>query len=142
MSIELRLTRLARSEVATRGVLAVKDSKLLLATLELPWKNNAPQISCIPPGYYQITATKNRTLPNKKVLPMTFEILGVPGRSGVLIHALNYPSETRGCIGVALSFAGSPDYEQIHNSSAGMKEIEALARFHTDGFIVIEEQFL
>lgn len=64
-------------------------------TLERPWLDNAPNISCIPEGDYFVKLLYSphfgRPLPH---------ILGVPGRSGILIHALNYVTQTEGCIGI------------------------------------------
>jgi len=62
------------------------------ATLEPPWLQNAPYISCIPTGCYWA---------QKVVSPRfgeTFEITDVPGRSKILFHAGNYVSNTHGCV--------------------------------------------
>jgi hypothetical protein len=70
-------------------------------TLELPWKENKPGISCIPEGSY---ALRRRFSPRFK---NHFEILGVPGRKYILFHAGNNAlKELRGCIAPVLQHTG------------------------------------
>jgi len=65
-------------------------------TLELPWKGNQSQVSCIPADLYGIAITWS----NRWRKPM-LEILKVPGRSGIRIHNANFAHELLGCIAVA-----------------------------------------
>ena len=71
------------------------ESEHFAYTLERPWLDNSPNISCIPEGQYFVKLLYSphfgRPLPH---------ILGVPGRIGILIHALNYVTQTEGCIGI------------------------------------------
>lgn len=62
-------------------------------TLELPWKDNAKNISCIPTGTYKVNYTFS-----PKFLKYTYEIKNVPNRSGIRIHSANYASQLNGCI--------------------------------------------
>jgi hypothetical protein len=68
-------------------------------TLELPWKDNAPQISCIPTGTYKVMKRFSPKYGNH------FHVLGVPGRSYILIHQGNFYSEIRGCVLVGAAHA-------------------------------------
>lgn len=61
-------------------------------TLELPWKNNKTRTSCIPEGEY------NAAWHLSPKFGWTYKIFNVPGRSEILFHAGNYPSNTLGCI--------------------------------------------
>lgn len=66
--------------------------KYTFCTLELPWKNNARRISCIPAGEYKVI---------KHVSPKFGECLwiqDVPERSEILIHSGNYVTEILGCV--------------------------------------------
>ncbi len=86
----------------TYGVF-LKDSAPLCVSLELPWKDNAEGISCIPPGTYPCTL-----LPATEDLPYPhFAIGNVPGRSNIRIHAGNTVADVRGCCAVGESFATS-----------------------------------
>jgi len=76
-------------------------------TLELPWKNNARSISCIPLGTYNVT--KEPPIPandihGRKERPYWhFRFHNVPGRSGVLIHKITYVSGLKGCVGTGFA---------------------------------------
>jgi len=70
------------------------------ATLELPWINNQPRVSCIPEGRYTMKFEYSNSF--KEFL---WELKGVPGRSVIKIHRANYPSELLGCIALGLSHA-------------------------------------
>lgn len=72
-------------------------------TIELPWMDNKPQISCIPEGVYTVVYRES------KKYPQHYHILKVPNRDFILIHQANFVGslnpKTRkpdllGCIGV------------------------------------------
>lgn len=99
------LIRLKSDETRTLGRLMLFDGLNPIATfttLELPWRNNERNKSCIPAGAYG----------NYEVVPHTspkhgkcFLVKNVSGREGILIHTLNFPNQTEGCIGVGMDFA-------------------------------------
>lgn len=93
-SIQVTLTRRKSFPGCTLGTLRIQTRNLVweCKTLELPWLNNEPQISCIPKGTYTC-----RRL-NSVKFGETFQIRDVPGRSGILFHAGNTAKDTRGCI--------------------------------------------
>jgi hypothetical protein len=67
-------------------------------TLELPWRDNQPNLSCVPEGTYRtVLAFSNRY---GKIMP---RLLNIPGRDGILIHPGNTPHDTLGCILVGTS---------------------------------------
>lgn len=61
-------------------------------SLELPWKNNDTDVSCIPNGIYTC----------RKIVSdnhgRCFEVVGVPMRTLVRGHKGNFTSDTLGCI--------------------------------------------
>lgn len=61
-------------------------------TLELPFKDNLPNISCIPQGLY------NAVKYSSPAHPDVWEILNVPDRSAILMHVGNYAKDSKGCI--------------------------------------------
>jgi hypothetical protein len=116
------LTRLTGNSKQTTGYLIVHDifkTHAQFVTVELPWINNKPFISCIPPGNYNA----------KMVLSSTFgwciQILDVPSRSGILLHYGNYYTNTKGCILVGKSFSNiNCDLQtDISNSRAAIKQL-------------------
>lgn len=97
----LRLTQDLSSP--QRGVMMYKGEPRYM-TFELPWKDNQPNVSCIPEGGYTCKKTTNRRLNDGPVIPETFEVMNVPGRSGILFHSGNTAQDTRGCILLGLRF--------------------------------------
>lgn len=98
------LSRIVSVDSGTLGTfeLSVKDKIILtLATIELPWRDNQPQISCIPADTYEVEWTYSNRF--KTILPL---LKGVYKRSGIRIHkgnwagdaSLGYPSQSQGCI--------------------------------------------
>lgn len=88
-------------EGQTPGTLVMLDGgkKVLESkTLELPWKDNKKNESCIPVGSYLVKKVTSPTFGE------CFEVTGVEGRSAILIHAGNFRRDTRGCILPGVSF--------------------------------------
>lgn len=111
-------------ETETLGILVVyKNNKLVYScsTIELPYKNNERNISCIPEGIYTVKKEK----PNSKFNYVHFSILNVPNRSGILIHVANYVKELRGCIAVGRYFIdmNGDNILDINFSNVVMKEL-------------------
>ena len=91
----------------------VNGTSKTVATLELPWKDNKKEVSCIDSGYY--TNVKQFSATGK--LGKRLEIPDVPGRTDIRFHAGNYPKDTKGCILVG-EYSDEPDY--IKNSRKTM----------------------
>ena len=68
---------------------------LTFRTVELPWKDNKPNISCIPDGIYPF---EREYSPNKGRI--VIELKNVLGRSDIQIHAGTNTSHVQGCIGI------------------------------------------
>jgi hypothetical protein len=108
----LELIREKQDDAGTLGRLYI-DGDYACRTLERPWLNNQQSVSCIPAGTYrgaiQYSPHFQRELP---------ELLDVPGRSQILLHVGNSPSDSQGCILVGLEAA---DYEmRIMQSRAAL----------------------
>jgi hypothetical protein len=71
-------------------------------TLELPWRDNIENVSCIPEGNYQCAPFNGAKYKD------VYEIKGVEGRKDILFHVGNYVNNTKGCvlIGSGISFHG------------------------------------
>jgi hypothetical protein len=84
----------------TLGSLYV-DKVLQAKTMELPWRENAHNTSCIPNGLYKVVKeayTEKHPYPH-------FRVLGVPDRGGILWHKITYVKDLLGCTGIGGSFA-------------------------------------
>ena len=76
----------------TNGDLLLKGEKIC-STIELPWKQNKPQVSCIPEGEYELRKRYTSRFGRH------FILMNVPNRSYILLHAANDAlKEIKGCI--------------------------------------------
>ena len=92
------------------------DDVPFAVTLELPWLDNKPFISCIPSGNYICKRYHSDGHPN------TFQIVDVPERSGILFHIANTIKDLQGCIGVAEEFGVLKDKPAVLSSGRGFSE--------------------
>lgn len=126
---KLILSRITKSDFQILGNLLIveNDQEHNFATLELPWRNNERNISCIPPGKYVI---------RKRFSPKFgdhWHIMNVPGRDEILIHKGNFINDTHGCIIVGTSTAdinGDGKLDVI-NSTMAMRSINKILGFET-----------
>ena len=81
----------------TFGVLLIQGAAFCV-TLELPWRMNEQNISCIPASQYVAIR-----VPSEKFREV-FLLQDVPGRGGIEIHPGNDIKDTEGCIIVASEF--------------------------------------
>ncbi len=92
------LFRIRRSSHGTEGIFAAGAFSCF--TMELPWKDNRPNISCIPAGRYKVTI---RVSPR---FGQVYHVTEVEGRSSILIHSGNFAGDkslglrthSQGCI--------------------------------------------
>lgn len=91
------ITRKSDDRIQTLGILKSQDFQCF--SLERPWKNNKPFISCIPKGTYTCKWTFS-----PKFLRYTYEIQNVQNRSGIRIHSANFYSQLLGCIALGNSY--------------------------------------
>ena len=76
----------------TNGILNI-NGEFICFTIELPWHNNLPQISCIPEGEYKVAPRFSKKHGGHLL------IKDVPGRAIILFHpANNAQKELKGCI--------------------------------------------
>jgi len=82
------LRRSVSTDQGTEGELCVPELGVQCYTLELPWRDNAPNISCIPCGEYDCEIV------NSPRFHRVYHVRDVPGRSHVLIHSGNFAGDT------------------------------------------------
>ena len=88
---DLVIERFCFSPDGTFGKMMVDGAEIY--TVERPWLNNLPSISCIPNGLY---VCKPRRFFRGGY--DAIEVTNVPGRSHILFHRANAPYEVKGCI--------------------------------------------
>ena len=116
-NVPMILFTIKRTHYRDDGVFGVMDreGQPFCVTIELPWKNNQKEISCIPEGEYLC----ERFLRSSG--QETFLVLNVPNRDGILIHTANTISDLRGCIGIA-EFFHKKDVSGNTQTSVGMSK--------------------
>jgi hypothetical protein len=97
MKLELNRTYYTHG---TNGDLLLKGERVC-STIELPWKNNAARMSCIPEGKYELRKRYSPRFGNH------FILMDVPNRSFILIHPGNVALlDLKGCIAPVSKLAG------------------------------------
>lgn len=97
MDLELNRTYLP---TATNGSL-MHSGMLICSCIELPWRENRHQVSCVPEGRYVLL---KRYSPH---FQWHFELQDVPERDGILIHPANDAVlELKGCIAPVTELIG------------------------------------
>jgi hypothetical protein len=130
MSIKATLTRNPSCKVQTLGVLELYSGEQKIyecKTLELPWKDNEKQISCIPIGNYKVVPRSSEKYKKH------FHITNVPNRTWILIHFGNYFTQIRGCIltGTGFSDINKDGHLDVVNSKVAL---DALLEKAPNGF--------
>lgn len=92
--LNLVLQRFRTTDV-TFGQIVLPSGQVIY-TLERPWHDNEPDISCIPTGTYLCVGHDS---PRH---PQTWQLINVPNRTEVLIHTGNFEKDTLGCILIGL----------------------------------------
>lgn len=71
-------------------------------TVERPWLDNTPSLSCIPEDTYALglrySPVVNKTSGGE--FKEGWEVLDVPDRTYIMLHPGNWPTDTQGCIAV------------------------------------------
>lgn len=141
MSKTILISRFFRNNIQTLGVLNVinnqaSNTEVTARTVELPWKDNQRNISCIPPGKYP------GELRTSEKYGKHVHIKEVPNRSYILIHPANFVSQLRGCIapGQAHIDIDGDGYRDVTSSRDTVAEIVAALPEKFD--VVIEENNL
>ena len=115
---QLVLRRFSRSNQATVGKLYL-DGVFLAYTLENPWLDNEPFISCIPLGEYKVIKDDTGKF-------RYWKLLNVEGRSGIEIHNGNIEKHTQGCILIGCKFIIKNDEPFITNSKNTLNKLRSI----------------
>lgn len=129
MTANLELKRFyigADTNESTLGILT-ENREIIAYTLELPWLNNARNISCIPPGKYVVSPYSSVKFPD------CFCITNVPDRSSILIHSGITKADIEGCVIVGDSLGSYLGNEAIFNSK---KKKQEMVQRYPDGFLL------
>lgn len=87
--METYLLRYNKSDQGSLGMFFIPDSDFDCYMLELPWRNNMPNFSCIPVGRYLCKPYRSPRF------GMVYMVTGVEGRSYILFHAGNWAGDSK-----------------------------------------------
>ena len=91
------------------GTLTVDGTDFKCVTVERPWMDNEPNISCIPEGTYPLKLEYSVRFQRK-----LFELKNVPNRSEVKIHNANFASQLNGCIALGSDIMRFKNNRNVH----------------------------
>jgi len=124
--VEILLTRLTdNGEQNTGHATMYNNIKTLMnfVTLELSWKNNEKNISCIPMGVYSCSVRYSEKYGKHLLVHL------VRDRSMILMHSGNFNTQTKGCILVGERFAyinGDDNIDVANSRNTLAKMIELI----------------
>lgn len=114
--MELQIVRTYLSEGTNGGLF--QNDRLICRTIELPWRNNQRQISCIPEGKYRVAKRYSRKF------GWHIEVVGVKDRRLILVHpANNASSELKGCIAPVTHISGAGTGTLSRNAFNKLKDM-------------------
>jgi hypothetical protein len=111
----IKIIRIENTDTYTLGIILI-NGIIRFFSMELPWKNNENNISCIPCGTYPIAQYFSPHREEK-----CFLISNVPNRSGIEIHNGNIAANINGCIAVGSNFGFIGKDRAVLNSRNTLK---------------------
>lgn len=114
--MQITIYRIEQGKSGTFGCMTL-NGEAFSVTLERPWKDNMPNISCIPEGRYRCEPYRSHKFGK------CFIVLNVPFRTYILIHPGNFVSESQGCILPGRSFANIDGRRAVTASKAVFSEL-------------------
>ena len=115
------IIRLEKGKNEILGVLML-NKQILCFTLELPNLDNQKRISCIPTGNYKAMIVKSPKF------GVCWQIMNVPNRSEVLIHAGNTHKDILGCILLGSNVGYIGDERAVLGSRNAVNELMTLTK--------------
>ena len=108
---------------------------LTFYTIERPWLDNRPNVSCIPDGTYTMRRffdVQGYRSSKRIDTEFVWEICDVPGRTVILVHVANYEHNVKGCVGLGTNqldgFAGVSSsrtaIKRFYQATQGYDEME------------------
>ena len=136
------LYRTGTGSQGTPGTLFL-DGELLIVTLELPWKNNRRNVSCILAGTFPIK------IHNSPKFGRCAMIYNVPARGDILIHwgnwagdkSLDFLSDTLGCVLTGTVFGSLDEQRAVRRSKIAFDKFMTSLEAVGESTITIHDLF-
>ena len=121
------LERFETSDQGTFGKLRIYNDTFY--TMELPWRDNSNNFSCVPVGIYECRFTMSAHFKRKMFL-----VDGVNNRTGIRIHSANFAGDKtlglkcqlNGCIALGLHVGQMGGQKCLLLSSPAVRKFESL----------------
>lgn len=125
------------------------DGIFLAYTIERPWLNNTPRVSCVPAGEYKLEwhEPTSVSLPSgwKGTWALVNEDLGVshykkddvPRSVCLFGHIANYPTEVRGCFGFGMSSVLKKNTLMVTSSRVAVEKVLSFIKDNTIDSVTI-----
>lgn len=123
----MNLTRWGSTPMGVFGELALGAQKWF--TVERPWEQNKPSVSCIPAGTYPVKLGafySGDGVGGKPDYP-AYEILDVPDRACIKIHKANTALQVKGCIALGKALGTDGQRWAVRQSADAFREFMATA---------------
>lgn len=120
------LQRLLTGDHGTLGIMFYEGERLF--SLELPWRDNIANLSCVPAGTYRAVLGWSPRFKRKMI-----GLLEVPKRAGVRVHSANlagdvtkgFRSQLHGCIALGEKRGSIDGQQAILLSAPAVRRFEA-----------------
>lgn len=133
------LMRTTSKENGTFGHMHLPDGTVI-CTVEQPWNDNKVGHSCIPAGTYTLrkrtSGVVERTTHGE--FKEGWEVTDVPGRTYIMIHVANWPTDVEGCIGVGRQIIQLEGREAVSNSLNTFRKLMEKLSAKDEWTLVIE----
>jgi len=98
--MKVLIQRISQDDTQTLGELKILGCGEVqrFTCLELPWKDNRRNVSCVPEGRYRAIRYKHPERGSSIV------VLNVPGRTDIMVHVANFHRQLQGCIAPGIGF--------------------------------------
>ena len=119
VSKTVELNRIYMGPEGTHGRITV-DGRFVAYSVELPWKGNERDVSCIPAGSYDLAYVESPHFGQR------LHVIDVHGRSAILLHKGNWQKDTRGCLLIVSSIGMKEGGCCGYHSTEALATLEAL----------------
>lgn len=132
------LNRFEQSDQGTVGSFSCPELGFSCFCMELPWRDNKVQFSCISSGEYQVQVRWSRKY------KWHFHITGVDGRTYILVHSGNFAGDTNkgykthsyGCLLLGKSLGYIGNQRAVLNSRIAVRQFYNLMNQQTFKLII------
>lgn len=113
-------------------------------TVERPWLDNEPFVSCIPSGAYTMRMRRSPVVERTSGGEFThgWEVTDVPGRTYIMVHPGNWSRNVEGCIAVGTGFDPAMKQAMVTHSRDAFRDFMAALDGEDECLLLISQSTL